>query len=752
LSATAIRIKTSTVLLEYFADLSAQGDRSRDNDSTLSSAFNMGHFENGNFSNDVLPAAIFTGAADLASTSSLTAEGLNVQFGDATINSTSSLTANAIKYRLRGTDRIENVRPLVPADSNLSTSVFPTNTNIVVFGTYASQIMDNNLYYLEYQDSTLVPDNTNEWIFESFVVLGAVSSGGSTNELITIAPSNMTSYNDVTIKLTAQTISSARRLRLQYYDSNDTFNIEDGTTTLSLSPTKHHITLAYKPGTGIKVWLDGSLEINESFTGDLRSISDPSTWLGYAGIETGTLNHTHFYDETRILQSSSAFSDAGITFANSSQTVPTSAYTNNTSTQLLLHYENNYRDDDAGTQLLAATTLSSATSLTSTLTGQVLASATLSAFNSTITAAVKTGNTVASLDTTASLSASGGKTVQGACQIDCATALGAGPSITALGSSTQTATSSLSSTGNFTASGNSTLNSISSLSVDSTGFVGVEAVFGAIASANATGTKIKPLASSIISSANITAIGDRTRSTESTVNTTATVAGDATRLKQLSATLSGIAATVTAAVKTGNTLASLDTTTSLSATANAEFIFEASVDSVASISAEPVKTVESNSTQNSTTTLLSTPVKTVGISVELELTSAASITATVVKQTDAISLQNSSATLSVVEEYIRPFGSDQVVETNLIAAPTKTVSPSGSLETSTSLVAEAGKLKITGANISSAFNASILARLILPNIAVYRVPTETRIHSIQNETTLHTITREDRTHKVLEGA
>ena len=311
MSTSAELIVDSSGLLEYFANLNAQADATRTVAATVNSQASV----------TSQPGVSYQGASEIVSTTLL-------QVFE------------------------PGVRPLIPIDSNLS-GAFPTGAQ-VKFGNNSSQTLDNNLYYIEYQDTPLVPNNTDEWVFETFVYFGQLGTSADNCEIITIAPTNYSNLNGPTLRLNTDNAANTDDvLRLTTFDDNDVYKSTLGTTDLSLG--SNHISVAYKPGTGIKLWLNGSLEITHSFTGDLRPITDPSVWFGWAELDTGSISHYFWLDETRILQSSTAISDAGLTFANSSQTVPTSAYVNNTSTQLLLHYEGNYIDDDSGVKLYDAT-------------------------------------------------------------------------------------------------------------------------------------------------------------------------------------------------------------------------------------------------------------------------------------------------------------------------------------------------------------------------------------------------------------
>ncbi len=459
------KIRSGSVVMSCSGSANISSNIIKGVSATFGAVALMGHDENGGFANDVVPAAVFDTGAQLDSTATMSTTagkisqldanisgafvatmnviatmsgdvlmqaavsmscdadkiadigGLLEYFADlnaaaaATIGATATVNTNismniSPDVILQGASEVVSttllqvfepgVRPFVPFDTNL---IGAFGSVQAAFGNNSSQTLDNNLYYIEYQESALVPNNTDEWVFETFVHFGSFGGGGNnSNEIITVGPSTASS-NSHTIKLQQLRHNSQDVLLLTYYDSNDAGGVTYGTTDLDLG--ENHISVAYKPGTGIKIWLNGALEINESFTGDLRSITDPSVWFGFGGLETGNNSHFFYLDETRILQSSTAITDAGLTFANSSQTVPTQAYTNNPSTQLLLHYEGNYLDDDSGVKEYVAT-INSAASLTSDAARIVAASSNInsvSGLSSAVTRVRSADSTLASSTT-----------------------------------------------------------------------------------------------------------------------------------------------------------------------------------------------------------------------------------------------------------------------------------------------------------------------------------------------------------------
>ena len=535
LTVTLGEVKTAESLLDYLASLNAQAEFTASGNISVTSSFTMGHEDDGSISPNVEPNAAFEGAADFTTAAGLSAAPLTVIESDSiTIGSSASLSADAIEYRLRGADRVENTRPLVPADSNLS-GAFPTG-NQVKFGSNASQLLDSNTNYLEYQDSVLVLDNSDEWVFETYITGGVWTATNHTSEIITIAESNYTSVNDIQFRLQVVESGANDVLRISYDESDGTNASGTGSTDLSTS-TKHHILVAWNPGTGFKVYLNGSVEITESFTGDIKTLSDPSVWIGYAGIESGTGTGAYFWlDETRILAGSSAFSDAGLTYSSSSFTEPTGAYSSNDSTQLLLHYEGDYRDDDIGVQLF---------------TSSISSSAGISVD------AIKLVDGSSSISSSAGFSSSGDRIRSSSASVDSSFSISSTPSRTQQGSGSLASSASVTSSAGIIFSADVEFDSVASKltsaartadffvnadsafslsvdgTVDSTGSVSIDSS----TSISASGERLRFADAAPDSVATLSASGDRSRVGSASIDSAFTVGADAVVILGLVETL-----------------------------------------------------------------------------------------------------------------------------------------------------------------------------------------------------------------------
>ena len=741
LSSTALRIKTSPVQLSWQATLLSQGAIVRGFDSTLNSVAQIGHLENGGIGSNVLPAVTYTGAAEVVSTSSLSADALLVVLFESELTTNASAAANAIEYQLRPNTFNRPIN-FIQSDNRV-----PTTTGGVEGGYSASN-----------SDETLISEALGADLPNDFLLMfNYYTYHTDTDEEI------MT-YGDPSspvIRVRRDSPSSGSN-RLEFVFASST-----GNDTLTLTDTDGRIfppnaagwstifiarkTADSNTTTTVKVIVDGDIQrtasANSVTIGTLNLPSSANRKFGFA-----VTGNNGFRVDDFVLYDRSYTNELN-QWGLDPNTASTYTQPPNDADAIMYHRFNGDLLDETGIvfeDTLELTAISSATGTGTYSIGNI--SAELDAINSTLIASVKTGSAVASLDAVAGFSSVVVKVVEGVCNIECSTQMGTTGSVTSSGAGTLTSVASLSVAPTKTASGAVDLNASAGLDASVTGFTGTSALLDSVASLSAEATRIKSISADFASSFALVTDLNRLRLGDATASSVAGVVGEATRIHPLSASLSGIAASVTVAVKSGFIVASLDNTTSLSATPNAEFIFEASLPTIATTTVEAVKKVEVGASLTSTAQISGDATVTVGVTSELEFTSVSTVTALVVKSTSAVVLTNSSASLSVDPEYLRPAGGELTSSALLSAEAVKNTSGDAELSLTTGLVAEAGKLKITTANISGAFSASVLARTILTTLAVHVIPRETRSHSIVAENKHHTITRENRTHKVLEGA
>lgn len=741
MSCTALRIKTSPVQLSWQATLDGIAAVFKDTPATLTVVAQMGHLENGAFANNVEPAVTYTGAADLVSTSTISADGLLVVLFEADVLSSSSLTANAIEYQLRANPFNRPIN-FIQSDNRV-----PSTTGGVEGGYSGGNF-----------DETLISEALGADLPDTFLLMfNYYTYWQDTDEEI------MT-YGDPSspvIRIRRDSPSSgSNRLEFVFANStgNDTLVLTDTDGRLFNTNQASWVTIFISRytlfGTDtytiVKVVVDG--DIQKSFTtgpvgiGTLNLPSAANRKFGFA-----VTGNNGFGVDDFVLYDRETTNELGWGLDPDTQGLYTSP-TNDVDAIMYHRFNGDLLDETSIVFELSPTLNIVATvDASGTYTIGNLA-ADLNALGSTLVASVKTGSAVSSLDSNFTLSCSGGIFASGECNIDSATQMGTTGTVIFDTVADLNSTASITADVVFTAHGESTLLATASCSASVTGFSGTSASLGCVSSATATATRIKSFNSNINSSASVNANGDRTRITGSNINSTASLDTTGTRIKSFSSTLTGIAATLAVAVKSGAAVASLDSTTSLTGTANAEFIFEATLNSTASTNSVVQKTTSTSADLTANSSLTCEGVVTVGVTTQLEFTSSASVVAVVVKTTDAVVLTSSSASLSVLTVNLRPAGGDFVVTTQVSASPTLLVDGSCSINSTFNMATNGGKLESGAASIQGAFSASVLARTILTSLAVYVVPRETRSHTIAQETRSHTVTRENRTHKVLEGA
>lgn len=342
LSADTEVITSNESLLEFFAALNAQNDRKRAYDTALSASFDAA-IETARTRDAESSLAVSASIACDATRTRDTSSTLNASFSitlnfiyefAATLSSSCSLSAQAITYTLR-----PKLRPLVPTYDNL------TYTNSVKkFGTYSAGVGQSTQKRLEYTTNAeiAVLDNSEEWFLEFFYFQ---SNGNRQDSMFVIDEVGNTNSNNALF-----TISSA--------NTNDLFifaDAVDGTTNLIVGSdnnyvlpdaTWHHLLILWSPVNGFKVYRDGA-QIGAVAAFDLRVLSNPRISIGSWDPETAD-TEIQYFDELRIAKGPTVLDDYGYTFSNSTQTVPTSAFTNDVYTALLLHFENNSTDDATG--------------------------------------------------------------------------------------------------------------------------------------------------------------------------------------------------------------------------------------------------------------------------------------------------------------------------------------------------------------------------------------------------------------------
>ena len=345
MTTSAELIADSSGLLEYFANLNAQGDRSRSATTVQSS----------NFQISSSAGVSYQGASEVVCNSSLTSIVDSVIFSDSTtINSVSALTANAIEYRLRSNDLTPGQRPHYPS----SIAPFTSFSTDKVLGshslqTYGSTTLGNRTWvtYTISNDDMILPNSGSNATQVEFWLKGV-------NEVRLHDTSSVTNWFIV---------KDAQRNILAY---TDVTNNSDNSRLLGTGTTGFdHIVVRWNRST-MAMWVNGVRSDYYAGTQDRSPTTTSNLRLSinrnpdyFSGQTWGSSQ----LDELRVLTGTETElnSALGYTVASTTITVPSSEFTNTVNTRILLHFNNSYLDDDVGVQLFTSNSTAISTVTTS---------------------------------------------------------------------------------------------------------------------------------------------------------------------------------------------------------------------------------------------------------------------------------------------------------------------------------------------------------------------------------------------------
>lgn len=751
------RYRTSDALLEFQADLLAQGDRSRSTTFNATGAFNIGNSSGGGFSNDILPAVTYTGAADLTCASALSCEALNVQFGAAEFTSTVNVAANAIEYRSRffGSPR--------PIDFTYYTS----STNSLTY-TALPIVNPNGVALFNSFDNYLTSDPVD--LPSEFAIQITTFTNASSSYTYPVTVFTYGNPSDPVLKLELLNSSGTIYWRLQAKYSTGSYAyvqpafpvsssqaLDQGYPYLgaewkiirytSGSQDRLEVKFVKQRGSG------GTVTENSSrttlLTTSLASVTganrifriyrDPNF--------SGAVDEFSFHDLSGLSTSTEK-----VAYINNYGLDSGFAYTTfpNDENTLALHDFNNRITDNTAKTFTDSPTLNSSASLSASITGIVNASATLEGFAATLTSAAKIGDFVVSLDSAASVTASGNKVTGFTSDLSSTADLSSAVQRTRSTEADITSNASISGIPVKTVAGAGNLSSSATLTASVTGFTGIIAQLNTNSSIAADATRIKSLASSVSANTTVTVGGDRIRNYESAIAASAGIAITATRIKPLSADLQGFAATVTSAAMTGSFVASLSTTAALSCDATVLGAGSVFAESSATLTIIPTRIQQFGADISASAAVLANP--TIAVEASSSLASAIDLTATATKITDIVSNQNTVAGLEVDFDKFRPFGAELASQAEIEIDAVKTAVGVSSMISGSTLVGAVGKIVQSTVDLQAFNSITIRARTIAVEMAVYRVPAETRTHRITTESRNHVVTRENRTYRIQEGA
>ena len=333
-AATAVKTASNEVILSYLASLDAQAARTRGFDTALSASFGNSTTTARFRDTDSSLAVAFTATTDntrtrdasanLSSAFSTSTTAIKLQPGEIPLSVSASATIDG---------KALSERPLVTVTENLLyASANPQ------YGSYSGYISGtNSLEYIVHNN--LMPDNTDEWFIE-----GWVDNSGSNDTIFALSYDEDNSSSNSNIFFFGEVNNNNVYILIRNADGA---NASQSTTEGDLDGTWQHFVFAYKPGSGIKLWLDGSelLTVTNRTSVELRENKFGRLFFGRSYIGDTYTDDFNFLDEVRVVKGANVLSQYGYTFSNSSITVPTSVFTDTVDTKLLLHFENNSEDD-----------------------------------------------------------------------------------------------------------------------------------------------------------------------------------------------------------------------------------------------------------------------------------------------------------------------------------------------------------------------------------------------------------------------
>ena len=507
----------------------------------------------------------------------------------------------------------------------------------------------------------------------------------------------------------------------------------------------------------ITLWLNGVRVVQHSTFNHGTSSTTPISF----NVHSISSNEIYFYDEIRLYE--------GILTpkANTTLTVPTSAFVNDNNTQFLLHLDNSLLDDNIALFRLASANLTSVftqsalglrqrtgdAALTSVFTQSataqkaILASASLASsfaqtalggklidFNadlpviaSQLTAVVKVGQAVIACDVVASLSAS----AQVSRGLDAAQS----------SAFTQTATAF-----NIKQFASALSTTVTVTAVADSGKI-AEADLDITASVTANAVRTRDVESNLSAVAALSAQVTATLQTQSALSATAALACDASRTRPFEAALPVIASQLSAVGKVGNVLADFAVTATVSASVIAGKIVIANLNSTVSVSANANRTRNVDSAVSSVSALTATGIVVKEVNSNISTAFTQTVTGTATKRADSV--QSSAFTLFTTLSGLQQAQAALSAQASQSASAVATRRAQALLPVIASQLVVGGESSSLTAALSSTFTLQCQAiEIKIDPDLTYMIPKETRTYMIIEELRVHVITPELRTYTI----
>lgn len=745
---TASPIRQGEVTLNNIVNLSLQGARTRDTSAAFSSAF----------SQLAVVGSLQDATATLSTQFTQTNNAGLLQDITETYSSAFTQSANAISYTPR-----TPIRPLSPTFDNLIYS-----SGVKKYGSYSAQTGTTNQYRLEYTTDAEIAfiDNSSQWFVEFWYNL---PSGNRQDSFFVLDDSSSTDINDAVLNILS---GNSNDLFIFADDSTGTNKLLVGgeNNYVAADNTWHHLLVIWDPSSGMKVYRDGS-QVGSLSSFTIKTITNPRISIGSWDPESPD-TESFFIDELRIVKGSTVLSDYGYTFSNTSQTVPTTAFTDDTDTSLLLHFENNSDDDaqnyvnppetftgdasinsafslsaDVGATVDATVLQVSAASLSvdvnyiadhsatlnsqasiSTLPGFVKDfSADFNAFNTQVSVVNKIGNTLVSIDSAFTLTADVNEIVQ--LESNLSTAFTQSADINAI----------------FVDSAN--FNSAFTIETTSSGLIGGEASFNSAFAQTATVERIQPGAASLSGAFSQSAVGFIIVDGSASLVSQFTKSTDAQRFRETDIEFDSIATTINVINKIGQGLIGLDVNFNLSTDpvliAGGGVLLEGVATQTVDIGkiVDPGADLDAAFTQSANGRLSTDAAS--AMSSAFTFTIDADITTEIETQFDAVN----SLVVTTVDVF-RGFEADFDSAVSTIIDGIRVRTDSASINSAFAQTTNAGKQVDAIIDLGALFTPSIDYRVLHIDQYVYTVPRETRSYTIVRESRSYNIVSENRTYTI----
>jgi len=733
LESTAVKTVDPGGLLEFFANLNNAADRFRDNSSAISAEFTVG---NNNAIGDIGTNVTFESAASLESVAALSCDAESITYisASAALSATATVAAEGIEYRLRGQESISGQRPLVPYYSDVTFNTFEK------FGNYAVNLDGLSDLKIVYHENTIAPNNSEDWFFETWIYPLASTQNFDIFRIDTVGN---TDANSQVITLSE---ANSNDLFLFADDANGVNKLATPSTYTLTDNSWQHLLVTWKPGSGMKIYVNGTQRSSLSENFQIFTTNDPlRLTIGQWTPTTDGNSDSFLLDDTRIVSGVDALVTYGYDFSKTTITVPTTSFVNDTNTKLLLHYENNLRDDDVGiqqftanlsssfAQTVAATTIQSgfadivAESTLSTIVGKIQpAAAEFESVASQLTAVAKIGDFLIDAAVTANFAItpdlfkeySSSIASEFAQSTDAVKSVEAGADIA----------------DQFT------------MVTENQGTISFVADLVVAFTSNATGATNKPGAADLAAEFTQNSVAIKAVEAAGSAASEFTIAIDNSRTRDNSSAFESVAAQLTAAAKIGDFLIDAAVAANLTVSGNVLTGSVVAIDSAASASITAVKTVVVSSDVAAESQISIDAV--VGVVAEgtFESTVNLTIDADVIKR--AVVAASSTATLAAAGKVTARANSSMAATASVVAALGRIRPGSSAISSAAQLNINAGKRVSATANLPAVSAVLAVGREVRLDVYVYRIPAESRNATIAREIREYEIRQETRTHSI----